>query len=66
MIIYQYIIQQTITQIPEPLVFISNKSLEIGLFHVKEKLAKVIQVFKKGDKCDLSNLHISHLRICSC
>jgi len=46
---------KTINKIVDPLTHIINLSMETGIFPSNLKLAKVIPVFKSGDKCLLNN-----------
>ena len=49
------IIKRIIKEISKPLCHIFNLSLSSGIFPNKLKIARVTPVFKKGDKCELSN-----------
>ena len=53
--ISMFLIQQTIHCITEPLLYIFNLSFNMGHFPSKMKIAKVIPIFKKGNKLDPSN-----------
>ena len=44
-------IQQIVMHRLKPLVFIFNMSLKTALFPSEMKLAKLIPIFNKGDKC---------------
>ena len=50
-----YLLKNIISSIVDPLVYIINLSLVSGIVPANMKTAKVIQIFKRGDKCDVSN-----------
>ena len=50
-----YLLKNIISYVVDPLVHIVNLSLTSGLVPSNMKIAKVIPIFKKGDKCDVSN-----------
>ena len=49
-----FLIQQTVYCITEPLLYIFNLSLNTSHLTRKMKIAKVITIFKKGNKLDPS------------
>jgi hypothetical protein len=50
-----YVVKQCIKQLKKPLANIYNASLESGIFPDQLKIAKMIPVYKKGDKKDIQN-----------
>ena len=50
-----YLLKNIISSIVDPLVYIINLSLVSGIVPANMKTAKVIPIFKRGDKCDVSN-----------
>ena len=53
--ISNFILKGVISSIADPLEYIFNKSILSGVFPEQMKIAKVIPLFKKGDKLDPSN-----------
>ena len=49
------IAKQCIQHYIKPLTYLINSSFECGIFPNELKLAKVIPIFKNGDKQDISN-----------
>ena len=49
------VIRNLYNQLETPLMNIFNLSLNTGIFHGRMKAAKVIPIFKKGEKCSISN-----------
>jgi hypothetical protein len=50
-----YVVKQCIKLLKKPLANIYNASLESGIFPDQLKIAKVVPVYKKGDKKDVQN-----------
>jgi hypothetical protein len=50
-----YVVKQCIKLLKKPLANIYNASLESGTFPDQLKIAKVVPVYKKGDKKDIQN-----------
>jgi hypothetical protein len=50
-----YVLKQCIKLLKKPLANIYNASLESGIFPEQLKIAKVVPVYKKGDKKDFLN-----------
>ena len=55
------IIKKVIGDIVEPFAFICNKSFETGIFPNEMKIAKVVSIYKGGDK---TSLLITDLFLC--
>jgi hypothetical protein len=50
-----YVVKQCIQLLKKPLANIYNASLESGIFPDQLKIAKVVPLYKKGDKRDIQN-----------
>ena len=50
-----YLLKNIISSIVDPLFYIINLSLVSGIVPANMNTAKVIPIFKQGDKCDVSN-----------
>ena len=60
--IYMYVVKKVISRIAKPLMYICNTSFETGIFPDNMKVAKVIPVYKTGEKNSFNNYrHISLL-----
>jgi hypothetical protein len=59
-----YVVKQCIKLLKKPLANIYNASLESGIFPDQLKIAKVIPVYKKGDKKDVQKLQTNSAVIC--
>ena len=50
-----YTVKRVIDEIVEPITYICNKSLETGIFPEAFKIAKIIPIYKSGNRQDFSN-----------
>ena len=55
-----FVLKKVIHSIIEPLVYICNKSLETGVFTDQLKIAKVVPIFKSGEKKQYNNIDLCH------